>query len=138
MIALPNDITSLKAIIQRLWEENEQVKCYGREFTNVDKHEIIQNRQVFDLAQAKLEMTEHQLCEIYCCGVKHRGEYSQSEASVKKKYLLLSLKMMSRLRKPKLNGTCEGSRLTESQRLFSYNDRCDCVRSASGCDFDFS
>jgi regulator of replication initiation timing len=149
MIALPNDITFLKAKIQILWEENEQLKaenselrcrlglnstnsskppssdglkkkpitpaiprekhkkggqkghkgntlkrvanpdkiikhlptkcqCCWREFTDADKHEVIQNRQVFYLPQPKLEVTEHQLCEIYCCGVKHRGEYQQA------------------------------------------------------------
>jgi regulator of replication initiation timing len=32
MIALPNDITFLKATIQKLWEENEQLKAENERF----------------------------------------------------------------------------------------------------------
>ena len=32
-------------------------------------------RQVFDLPQPKLEVTEHQIGEIECCGCAQQGEY---------------------------------------------------------------
>jgi len=153
---LPDDIESLKALIKRLWEENERLKaenadcfatlamtllrrrlgldssnshkppssdglkkkpikpalpkeegqsnggqkghegktlrrvenpdrievhlpshcqCCGRGFSSADAHQIIGSRQVFDLPEPKLEVTEHRLGQVECCGVMQTGEY---------------------------------------------------------------
>jgi transposase len=147
MTDVPNDIESLKALIQRLLEENAQLKaenaelrrrlgmdsnnshkppssdglkkkttkpglpkdknstnggqpghqgktlkrvaepdqvkvhlpqncqCCGRPFSADDAHEIIQSRQVFDLPEPKLEVTEHRLARLECCGHVQTGAY---------------------------------------------------------------
>ena len=53
----------------------QQCQCCGREFSADDAHEIIQNRQVFDLPEPKLEVTEHRLAQIECCGHIQLGAY---------------------------------------------------------------
>jgi transposase len=50
-------------------------QCCGKIFNANDQHQVVQSRQVFDLPQPKLEVTEHQIGEICCCGVAQRGEY---------------------------------------------------------------
>jgi transposase len=50
-------------------------QCCGRTFNANDQHEVVQNRQVFDLPQPKLEITEHQVGENCSCGVAQRGEF---------------------------------------------------------------
>lgn len=52
-----------------------QCACCGRRFSAGDAHEVIQNRQVFDLPEPKLEVTEHRLGQIECCGRLQRGDY---------------------------------------------------------------
>jgi transposase len=47
----------------------------GRRFTLEEEHEVIQSRQVFDLPEPKLEVTEHCIGQVKCCGVLQRGEY---------------------------------------------------------------
>ena len=42
----------------------ENCKCCGRTFTGKDKHETIQSRQVFDISDPKLEVTEHQIGQL--------------------------------------------------------------------------
>lgn len=52
-----------------------QCQCCGRAFTADEPYEVIQCRQVFDLPEPKLEVTEHQLGQITCCGVAQCGDY---------------------------------------------------------------
>ena len=40
-----------------------------------EPHEEVSKRQVFDLPEPKLEVTEHRLGEVVCCGQAQRGEY---------------------------------------------------------------
>ena len=47
----------------------------GREVSAEEKYRIVSKRQVFDLPEPKLEVTEHRLGEITCCGVAQRGTY---------------------------------------------------------------
>ena len=51
-----------------------QCSCCKRRF-EVDEIEIIAKRQVFDIPPARLEVTEHQLGSIECCGLQHKGEF---------------------------------------------------------------
>jgi transposase len=53
----------------------DQCQCCGRQFNEGDAHEVIQSRQVFDLPVPKLEVTEHQIAQIECCGIVQRGKY---------------------------------------------------------------
>ena len=46
-----------------------------RKFSVADVENIVQKRQVFDIPEPRLEVTEHQLGEIVCCGEKHYGEF---------------------------------------------------------------
>jgi len=52
-----------------------QCQCCGRHFTQGDAHEVIQSRQVFDLPEPKLEITEHQIARVECCGLLQCGKY---------------------------------------------------------------
>ena len=52
-----------------------QCLCCGRTFATDEPYEVIQCRQVFDLPKPKLEVTEHQLGQITCCGIAQRGDY---------------------------------------------------------------
>jgi len=47
----------------------------GRKIGVDEPHEVVSRRQVFDLPEARLEVTEHQLGCIACCGQKQCGEY---------------------------------------------------------------
>nr|VFJ64968.1 MAG: transposase [Candidatus Kentron sp. DK] len=53
----------------------EQCDCCGRLFEVDESHEIVQSRQVFDLPQPKLVVTEHRIGQIECCGKAHSGAY---------------------------------------------------------------
>lgn len=55
----------------------EQCGCCGRVFAAGDLAElkVVEKRQVFDLPPVSLEVTEHQLGSVSCCGVWHRGTY---------------------------------------------------------------
>ena len=52
-----------------------QCQCCGRQFGQDDAYEVIQSRQVFDLPVPKLEVTEHQIAQVECCGILQHGEY---------------------------------------------------------------
>jgi transposase len=52
-----------------------QGECCGRLFGTAEEYQIIQSRQVFDLPQPQLEVIEHRLGQITCCGLEQRGEY---------------------------------------------------------------
>ena len=47
----------------------------GREVSADEAYQVVGKRQVFDLPEPKLLVTEHQLGEIHCCGVAQQGEY---------------------------------------------------------------
>ena len=49
--------------------------CCGRPFSTDEAHDIFQIRQVFDLPQPRLEVTEHRLARIECCGRAQEGTY---------------------------------------------------------------
>ena len=51
-----------------------QCQCCGRTFATDEPYDVIQCRQVFDLPEPKLEVTEHQLGQITCCGIAQRGD----------------------------------------------------------------
>jgi transposase len=52
-----------------------QCKRCGRSFSADDAYEVIQRRQVFDLPEPRLEVTEHRLGQIECCGGMHCGTF---------------------------------------------------------------
>jgi transposase len=47
----------------------------GRVISANERHEVVSRRQVFDVPEPKLEVTEHQLGLVECCGQSQRGEY---------------------------------------------------------------
>jgi len=53
----------------------QQCSCCGRQFNADEAHDIIQSRQVFDLPEPKLEVTEHRLAQVECCGHAQTGTY---------------------------------------------------------------
>ena len=63
-------------------EQADYTKVYGpttcslcqRQF-NVAELDIIEKRQVFDIPPVRLEITEHQLGVVECCGVTHKGTF---------------------------------------------------------------
>jgi transposase len=52
-----------------------------REFKSSNKYEVVGRRQVFDLPEPKLEITEHQVGTIECCGSKQCGKYPEHVTS---------------------------------------------------------
>jgi len=48
----------------------------GRENHADEPHRVVSKRQVFDLPELKLEVTEHRVGEMTCCGVPQQGEYA--------------------------------------------------------------
>ena len=55
----------------------KRCQCCQRPFTTEETYEIIPSRQVFDLPKPKLEVIEHRLGQISCCGQRHRGSYPE-------------------------------------------------------------
>jgi transposase len=53
----------------------EQCVICGRVISADEPHEVVGKRQVFDLPEPKLEVTEHHLGQIECCGQEQAGEY---------------------------------------------------------------
>mgnify|MGYP000647073327 CR=1 FL=1 len=53
----------------------EHCAVCGREITAEEPHEVVSRRQVFDVPEPKLEVTEHRLGQIECCGQKQQGQY---------------------------------------------------------------
>jgi hypothetical protein len=45
-----------------------QCQCCGRQFSP-DEAQILQSRQVFDWPEPKLEVTEHCIGQVECCGI---------------------------------------------------------------------
>lgn len=52
----------------------EQCRCCGRHFM-LEEAQVVQSRQVFDLPELKLEVTEHRLGQVECCGRVQCGQY---------------------------------------------------------------
>jgi len=50
-------------------------QCCGRTFSSADEHRISGSRQVFDLPEPRLEVTEHRLGQVEGCGVAQAGSY---------------------------------------------------------------
>ena len=53
----------------------EHCAVCGRVVLADDAHEVVSKRQVFDLPEPKLEVTEHRIGQVECCGQSQRGEY---------------------------------------------------------------
>lgn len=47
----------------------------GRMVLADEAHEVVSKRQVFDLPESKLEVTEHRIGQVECCGQSQRGGY---------------------------------------------------------------
>jgi transposase len=52
----------------------EQCQCCGRRFS-ADEAQIVHSRQLFDLPEPRLEVTEHCIGQVECCGISQSGEY---------------------------------------------------------------
>ncbi len=59
----------------------ERCAVCGREIGADEPHQVVSRRQVFDIPEPKLEVTEHRLGQITCCGRKQRGEYPEEVRS---------------------------------------------------------
>ena len=53
----------------------EQCARCGRAIAADEAHTVVSKRQVFDVPEPQLEVTEHRLGEIVCCGQPQRGAY---------------------------------------------------------------
>lgn len=53
----------------------ESCSVCGRKMNVEEKHIILGKRQVFDLPEPKLEVCEHQLGQVECCGQAQSGQY---------------------------------------------------------------
>jgi transposase len=49
--------------------------CCDKSFTQADVSEISNRRQVFDIPEPKMEVTEHQIGVVFCCGLEHHGAF---------------------------------------------------------------
>ena len=47
--------------------------CCSKVFTTADVSLILQKRQVFDIPEPRLEVTEHQIGIVTCCGQTYKG-----------------------------------------------------------------
>ena len=55
----------------------EACNVCGRAISAEEKHEMVGKRQVFDLPEPKLEVIEHRLGQIECCGQMQCGTYPE-------------------------------------------------------------
>ena len=53
----------------------ETCSDFGRTIGSEEAHQVVGQRQVFDLPDPKLEVIEHRLCAIECCGQVQSGAY---------------------------------------------------------------
>jgi len=53
----------------------KQCLICGRGIGADDPYVVVSKRQVFDLPEPKLEVTEHQIGQVECCGCQQCGEY---------------------------------------------------------------
>ena len=58
----------------------ESCPCCQKVFSSLDVEQIQQKRQVFDIPEPKLEVTEHQIGIITCCGQQLKGTFPQAVA----------------------------------------------------------
>jgi transposase len=56
----------------------KECKICGRSISAEESHEVIGKRQVFDLPEPKLEVKEHRLGQIECCGQVQQGKYPEA------------------------------------------------------------
>lgn len=49
--------------------------CCSKVFSTADVIEVVQKRQVFDIPRPRMEVTEHQLGAVVCCGRRHLGSF---------------------------------------------------------------
>lgn len=49
--------------------------CCSKVFSTADVVEVVQKRQVFDIPTPRMEVTEHQLGVVVCCGRQHWGSF---------------------------------------------------------------
>jgi len=54
-----------------------QCQCCGRVFSSTEEHQIVGSRQVFDLPEPKLEVIEHRVGQVECCGIEQKGSYPE-------------------------------------------------------------
>jgi transposase len=59
------------------WHLPEGCKHCGRHFEPSDAVRSVGNHQVFDIPQPQMEVTEHRIGEVHCCGCTQRGEAPQ-------------------------------------------------------------
>lgn len=55
----------------------ESCRCCQKTFSEQDVYETVQKRQVFDIPTPRLEVTEHQIGLIKCCGELHSGTFPE-------------------------------------------------------------
>jgi len=74
-----------------------QCQCCGRPITVAEKYEVIGSRQVFDLPSPKLEVIEHQIGQIECCGTKQHGVTASVQYGENVKALIAKLSIDHRM-----------------------------------------
>lgn len=73
MVALPD-----QTIVHHL----PSCPCCSKIFTPTDVEQVTQRRQVFDIPVPRLEVTEHQIGIISCCGLQHKGVFPEGVNSL--------------------------------------------------------
>lgn len=68
----------------------ERCAVCGREIGAEEVHEVVSKRQVFDVPEPKLEVTERRLGQITCCGQPQCGTYP-SEVSAPVQFVAVRL-----------------------------------------------
>jgi len=53
----------------------QRCRVCGREIIATGPYTVVSRRQVFDVPDPRLEVTEHQVGQIVCCGQEQQGEY---------------------------------------------------------------